>query len=182
MLQLKLPIILCSESGIFRGIGRMILLTFVAAAFGLSIIGLGSVFRWSCPVELCVCIQIRKKKFQQLKETNIWAKSWENLFMPYANNKGADQPAHPRSLISTFVVYGPDSIISLVSISKISSLYLASIAAKAGLSRKPQRQVLSWQGSDYIRSRTAMMFRLHPFMAINIWADSWQKQQNDLCA
>ena len=24
---------------------------------------------------------------------------------PYANNKGADQPAHPRSLISTFVVH-----------------------------------------------------------------------------
>ena len=24
----------------------------------------------------------------------IWAKSWENLFLPYANNKGADQPAH----------------------------------------------------------------------------------------
>ena len=24
--------------------------------------------------------------------------------MPYANNKDADQPAHPRSLISTFVV------------------------------------------------------------------------------
>ena len=22
-----------------------------------------------------------------------WATSWENLFMPYANNKGADQPA-----------------------------------------------------------------------------------------
>ena len=34
----------------------------------------------------------------------IWATSWENLFKPYANNKGADQPAHPRSLISTFVV------------------------------------------------------------------------------
>ena len=28
----------------------------------------------------------------------------KKLFMPYANNKGADQPAHPRSLISTFVV------------------------------------------------------------------------------
>ena len=28
----------------------------------------------------------------------IWATSWENLFLPYANN-GADQPAHPRSLI-----------------------------------------------------------------------------------
>ena len=36
--------------------------------------------------------------------------------MPYANNKGADQPAHPRSLISTFVVRCLDSIISLVSI------------------------------------------------------------------
>ena len=30
--------------------------------------------------------------------------SWENLFMPYVNNKGADQPALPRSLISVFVV------------------------------------------------------------------------------
>ena len=50
--------------------------------------------------------------------------------MPYANNKGADQPAHPRSLISAFVVVRClDSIIPLVSISKISSLYLASVAA-----------------------------------------------------
>ena len=39
--------------------------------------------------------------------------------LPYANNKGADQPAHPRSLISIFVVRCLDSIISLVSISKI---------------------------------------------------------------
>ena len=60
--------------------------------------------------------------------------SWENLFMPYANNKGADKPAHPRSLISTFVVHCLDSIISLVSISEISSLQLTSVAAQAGLS------------------------------------------------
>ena len=40
-----------------------------------------------------------------------WATSWENLFEPYANNKGADQPAHSRSLISTFVVHYLDSII-----------------------------------------------------------------------
>ena len=43
--------------------------------------------------------------------------------MPYANNKGADQPAHPRSrmrrLISTFVVYCLDSIICLLAISKV---------------------------------------------------------------
>ena len=50
--------------------------------------------------------------------------------MSYANNKGADQPAHPRSLISTFVVRCLDSIIPLVSISKISRLYLASVAGQ----------------------------------------------------
>ena len=40
--------------------------------------------------------------------------------MPYPNNKGADQPAHPRSLISTFVVRCLDSIISLDSIAETS--------------------------------------------------------------
>ena len=42
--------------------------------------------------------------------------------LPYVNNKDADQPAHPRSLISAFVVRFLDSIIPLVSISKISRL------------------------------------------------------------
>ena len=55
--------------------------------------------------------------------------------MPYANNKDADQPVHPRSLISDFVVRCLDSIIPLLVISKISSLYLASVAAQAGLCR-----------------------------------------------
>ena len=36
---------------------------------------------------------------------------------------------HPRSLISAFVVCCLDSIISLVSISEISSVYLASVAS-----------------------------------------------------
>ena len=54
--------------------------------------------------------------------------------MPYANNKGADQPAHWRSLIRTFVVRCIDSIISLVSISEIVRLQLASVAEQAGLS------------------------------------------------
>ena len=34
--------------------------------------------------------------------------------MPYANNKGADQPAHLRSLISAFVVRCLESIIPQV--------------------------------------------------------------------
>ena len=53
--------------------------------------------------------------------------------MPYANNKGADQPAHLRSLISAFVVRCLDSIISLVSISEISSLYLVPVTVQTGL-------------------------------------------------
>ena len=53
--------------------------------------------------------------------------------MSYANNKGADQPAHLRSLISAFVVLCLDSIISLESIAEISRVELASVAAQAGL-------------------------------------------------
>ena len=45
----------------------------------------------------------------------------ENMcLMLYANNKGADQTAHQRSLISAFVVCSWDSIICLVSRSEIS--------------------------------------------------------------
>ena len=44
----------------------------------------------------------------------------KTCFMPYANSKGADQPVHPRSLISTFVVCGLDSKISVLAISIVS--------------------------------------------------------------
>ena len=53
--------------------------------------------------------------------------------MSYANNKGADQPAHPRSLISAFAVRCLDGIISLDSIAEISRTKLASVAAQVGL-------------------------------------------------
>ena len=45
---------------------------------------------------------INTRKFFIIQK-NILIEPWENLLMPYANNKGADQPTHPRSLISTFV-------------------------------------------------------------------------------
>ena len=54
--------------------------------------------------------------------------------MSYANNKGADQPTHPRSLISTFVVRCLDSVMSLVSVTKYSSPMLASVAEQAIMS------------------------------------------------
>ena len=50
----------------------------------------------------------------------------KTCFMPYANKKGTDQPAHPRSLIIIFVVRCLDSIILPLSIFENSSLYLAS--------------------------------------------------------
>ena len=70
--------------------------------------------------------------------------------MPYANNKGADQPAHPRSLISAFVVRCLDSIISLVSIIcnfMTRWLLLRSMPVWVLPGRKTQRQVFSWRGS-----------------------------------
>ena len=44
------------------------------------------------------------------------AMSWENLFLPYANNKGADQLAHLRSLISNCIVCYLDSIILIIAV------------------------------------------------------------------
>ena len=54
--------------------------------------------------------------------------------MQYANNKGADQPAHAHSLISTFVVHYLDSIIRLLDISEILRPWLVSLAEQASLS------------------------------------------------
>ena len=54
--------------------------------------------------------------------------------MLYANEKGADQPVHLSSLISTFVVHCLDSIIPLVSICPKFQVELASVAVQAGLS------------------------------------------------
>ena len=78
-----------------------------------------------CPVEtntVIDSIRLFHKFITWWIPSHIWTTSWENLCMPYANNKGADQPTHPRSLISIFVARYRDSIIPLVSTSKISSL------------------------------------------------------------
>ena len=54
--------------------------------------------------------------------------------MPYANNKGPDQLAHPRSLISAFFVHCLDSMIPLLTIVEISRPKLVSVVEQAGLS------------------------------------------------
>ena len=57
-------------------------------------------------VILCFSIQIHQycrhpSSNLHLSPRQGWATSWENLFMPYANNKSAD----PRSLITAFILY-----------------------------------------------------------------------------
>ena len=101
-------------------------------------------YRWwrpTYPVSSPVSLRLRWGKKE--KKLLRWVTEWFTLLyepghekmclMSYANNKGADQPAHPRSLISPFVVHCLDSIISLDSIAEISRLQLASVAAQAGL-------------------------------------------------
>ena len=65
------------------------------------------------------------------RSRSLWATLWENLLMPYANNKGADQPVHLRSLISAFVVRCLASVISILAKSKISKTP-ASLWSRAG--------------------------------------------------
>ena len=53
----------------------------------------------------------------------------QNLIIPYANNKVADQPMHPHSLDIAFVVRCLDSKMPMVvAVSVILELYLASVA------------------------------------------------------
>ena len=77
--------------------------------------------------ELCFCSFL-----------HIWATSWENQFMPYANNKDADQPARICAVWSVPLLFAAEiSVIPLVSV-------------QAGLSlpsRKLRRQVFWWRGS-----------------------------------
>ena len=65
--------------------------------------------------------------------------------MPYANNKGADQP----------VVHRLDSIIPLLPIAEILRLLVVSVAEQAGLSL-PWSQTLKtdFRGSNVIKTKT----------------------------
>ena len=85
---------------------------------------------------------------------NEVSRALRKCVLSYVNNKGADQPAHPHSLISAFVVRCLGSIISLVSISEIFKT-LASFCGCAGrfvsgLVGSSRRHILSCRGSFII--------------------------------
>ena len=93
---------------------------------------------------------------------NIRAISWENLLIPYVNNKDPYQPVHPRSLIGAFVFHCLDSIMSILAKSKFSWLFSVAeqdvgsdcISSWSLLifllwyfrACSPQRQIISWRG------------------------------------
>ena len=102
--------------------------------------------------------------------------SWENLFMPYANNKGADQPVHPCKLISAFVVCCLDSILPLVSIPEISSLYFASVDEQAGL-------CLTWSQTPktgFVVTRLSCVLGFQ--LILRKWAATYDKINKMACA
>ena len=61
-----------------------------------------------------------------------WATSWQNLLLPYRNNKGTDQPAHLLPWMRTPVCVLPD--------------------------HKPRRQVFSWRGLNCVYYLTAKVW------------------------
>ena len=85
-----------------------------------------------------------------------WARPWENVSYAICKQKDADQPAHPRSLISPFVVRCLDSMIALDSIgnSKTLAASLCGCAGRfvSGLVGNSRRHVLSCRGSNIILS------------------------------
>ena len=87
---------------------------------------IGVLHLWYAPISFSSPIQNSIKYISRVRKSiiydMIWATSWENLFLPYENNKGADQSVQSRILISALVNRCLDSKIPLVSISKISRL------------------------------------------------------------
>ena len=60
------------------------------------------------------------KQSSKLSEIPFGQGHAKMCLMPYANDKDADQSAHPRSLISTFVVRCLDNVICILALSKCS--------------------------------------------------------------
>ena len=82
--------------------------------------------------------------------------------MSYANNESADQPAHPRSLISAFIVRCLDSVMSSCFYNQNFKLH-ASFCSRAGqfesdLVGKSRRHIFSWRGSPILKRDNCLLF------------------------
>ena len=73
----------------------------------------------------------------------IWASTQENLSSRRGNNKVADQPAHPYSLISAFVIHYLKSRVASFGNMQNFNILASLCSWWDSLCQKPQRQVLS---------------------------------------
>ena len=81
-----------------------------------------SIFRFGCPQEQ---LEVTATPFGPRRE--------KTCLRGFANNTGADQPAHPRSLISAFVIHVVESIICNLATGEISIFWLVPVAEETGL-------------------------------------------------
>ena len=79
---------------------------------------------------LLLCVTIKGKHLQNIVPVTFaivisprtcqrFSLKWTPTLRRFANNKGADQPAHPRSLCSAFVIHFLESTISKLATSKL---------------------------------------------------------------
>ena len=85
-----------------------------------------------------------------VKQQTKYGPRREKTCLPrFATNTGANQPAHPCSLISAFVIRFYKSIKCRLATDEISIFYLVSVAEEyvlKSLCRKPRRKVFSRRG------------------------------------
>ena len=85
---------------------------------------------------------MRKFKSANYFDTETSVTTWprrektNNLTLLHANHKGADQPAHPHSLVSAFVVRCVESLLIKLAACTISIFLLVAVAERVGLSFK----------------------------------------------
>ena len=99
----------------------------------------------------------------------------ENLSSGCANNKGANQSAHPRSLISAFVIRLLVRIISKLATSRFPLFYLVSVAEETGLSLAESPK------TDFVGPRPKIMYmKCTNQQARNVGATSYSYKYNML--
>ena len=79
-------------------------------------------------------IQIRLQKRKRTISQKCGPRRKKTCLWGFTNNKGTDQPAHPRRLISAFVIHLLENIISDLATSEFSSFQLVWVAEETGLS------------------------------------------------
>ena len=101
----------------------------------------------------------------------IWASTREPCLRGFVNNTGADQPAHPRSLISAFFFCFLESIICKLAAGEISIFKLVSLAEETGLKHSlskhppppphPRKQFFSQRG-PYDTKQSSVVRKKYP--------------------